>query len=416
MDTLISSVASAPEVLLLCAGSGFGGMERVVLNLSGELLRRQFPVRVILPDSDNALQTQEWFAASGVAAEITPALKHSFGKRRISSIPALSALLAASPAPVVNLHYGMNFPSLNDVLAVRLAGKRCVASVHAGGGSDPPAPFLRQWKNQVAARLCDSIVAVSVFQAEELIKRGIPRRKVRVVPIGIPEPTNAPTRAEARAILGIPDTAFVMLAASRLTTRKGIHDLIPALARLQETVPKMRGEVFLLVAGEGPERLALEAQAEAALPRQYRFLGFVPNMTTVYQAADIFALPSYEESFGLAYAEAAIHSLPVVGTTVGGVPETVLQGKTGLLVPPGDISRLEEALYTLWQSPTKRTAMGQLAKRRADRDFTLNRMADRYLQVLLPAHFGTMQPAPAAYSSQGPNLPPFLEEATFSTE
>jgi glycosyltransferase involved in cell wall biosynthesis len=362
-------------VLFLCAGSGIGGMERVVLTLAREFTVRHVPVRVILPDAEGAVQTRAWFVAQGVRADVDAALAHAFGRRRLGGVPALRTLVATSPSPVVNVHYGMNFPSLNDVLAIRLAGKRVVASLHAGGGTDPPARRPRARKTRIAAALCSSIVAVSGFQAERLIRDGVPPEKVRIVPNGVALPPYPLDRTTTRMCLGLPARAFVVATAARLTDRKGIADLIRALP----------DGAFLVVAGEGPERVRLEALAQEQLSGRHRFLGHVADMSVVYAAADLFALPSYEESFGLVFAEAALHSLPSVGTSVGGVPETVLAGQTGLLVPPGDLSRLAAALRLLQQDDALRDRLGRAACLRAHREFTAERMADRYEAVL----FGT---------------------------
>jgi glycosyltransferase involved in cell wall biosynthesis len=356
-------------------------MERIVLELARELGCRRVPVRVILPDEGAAGQTRLWQEAAGVKADLSPALAHAFGRRRLGGVPALRALLLRHPARVVNVHYGMNFPSLNDILAIRLAGRRCVASLHAGGGADPPPPTLRARKTRLAAALCTAIVAVSGFQAEELIRGGVPSEKISIIPNGVRPPDGFPAKADTRARLGLPADAFVVATAARLTVRKGVADLIRALG----SDTSLAASQFLVIAGEGPERERLEALARRHLPGRHRFLGRVSDMDAVYAAADIFALPSYEESFGLVYAEAALRGIPSIATTVGGVPETVLDSQTGLLTPPGNPVALARALRRLHDDPSLRLRLGQAAFYRAHSEFTAGRMADAYEEVLFGA-------------------------------
>jgi glycosyltransferase involved in cell wall biosynthesis len=366
-------------------------MERVVLTLAKTFTERHCAVRVILPESERALQTQAWFRQSGISPEITPALKHSFGRRRFVGTSQLGLLLQQSTADVVNIHYGMNFPSLNEVLAVRLAGKRCVVSLHAGGGADPPARLQRKLKNRIAASLCSAIISVSAFQAERLIENGVPAKKIRVIPSGVLPPEKRTTKVEARRLLGLPKDAFIVGTACRLTDRKGLADLVRALSFLPHEM-QSRAPIFLAVAGEGPERERLENAAFQQLPGRYRFLGLLAETNALYAASDLFVLPSYEESFGLVYIEAALHGIPSVGTTVGGVPETVLAWRTGILVPPHEPTHLAKAIQTMWMDDDLRGRMGFNALRRAQRDFTAIRMAERYESVLFSQASPVEQP------------------------
>ena len=381
-------MSSANSVLVLCAGSGVGGMERVVRNLTVELNSRRIHADVILPECEGSENTATWFAEAGIAANRSPALTHGFGKRRLSGIPRLAVLIRSFPAGVVNIHYGMNFASLNDVLAARLAGKRCVVSLHAGGGSDPLPKRTRRLKNEFTARFCSAVVAVSSFQGREIGKHGTEAGKIIVIPSGIPAPVrDLPNRDQLRERFGVPATAFAVVTAARLGKPKGIAELITAVAGMPTDARLQRnhGVPYLLIAGEGPERGALEDLASRLLPGRHRFLGFVSGMSELYSAADLFVLPSHEESFGLVYAEAQLHGLPVIGTTVGGVPDTVGDDLTASLVPPRDPDALREAIVSLWEDRERRETMALLGKIRAERNFSMKAMADGYLRVLFPA-------------------------------
>ena len=201
-----------------------------------------------------------------------------------------------------------------------------------------------------------------------------------MVPGGVTLPRRAPSRQEARRRMGLPPGAFLVATAARLVVSKGVADLIEGLAR----VPAPSASLGLLVAGDGPERAALEALAEEKIGGRVWFLGHLDEMQDFYAAADVFALVSYGESFGLVFVEAASYGLPSVGTDVGGIPEVVLHGRTGFLVPPHDPDRIAAALGFLRDDPVVRGLMGEAARERAQAEFTEGLMADRYLRLLLP--------------------------------
>jgi glycosyltransferase involved in cell wall biosynthesis len=148
-----------------------------------------------------------------------------------------------------------------------------------------------------------------------------------------------------------------LVAVSRLVECKGIHHLLTALARLQES-----GQPFnLRIVGDGDYRAELERMSHRlGLKNRVVFAGYVPysELPELYQQADAFVLPSLTESFGQVFAEAMACGLPVVGTTAGGIPELVGPEQASWLVEPGDVDALTEKLSTVLQSPQRRQQMG----------------------------------------------------------
>jgi glycosyltransferase involved in cell wall biosynthesis len=318
-----------------------------------------------------------WFRQAGVDAEIHPAIRPMEAPHTARDIAALRRLVRESGADVVNLHYGLSYISLKDVLAVRLAGRRCVASVHH------TTPWCeldseKRTMTRLAARLCHRVVAGTPAMQNLLEEAGVARAKIALVPYGAPAPTRRPSRAEARDRLGLPHDAFVVSTLTRLVPYKSLNDLIAALARL----PDPQCLIRLVVAGEGPERAALEAQAFDHLGDRARFLGRVQETEEVYAVADVFALPSREEGFGLVYIEAAFHGVPGIGCAVGGVPYAIRDGVTGLLIPAGDCAALAVAIQRLRADEPLRRTMGEAARNRAYEEFTEAHMAERYDRVL----------------------------------
>jgi glycosyltransferase involved in cell wall biosynthesis len=147
----------------------------------------------------------------------------------------------------------------------------------------------------------------------------------------------------------------------RLSSEKGLHYLLEAFARIAAQQPHVR----LLLAGDGPERQRLEKQAlQLQINGRAEFLGEIPHEQVPQALArlDIFAMPSTYEGFGVAAIEAEAMEVPVVASTVYGIPDAVHDGVTGILVPPKDVSALAEALLSLVTDEARRRQMGRAAR------------------------------------------------------
>ncbi|MBC7289656.1 MAG: glycosyltransferase [Armatimonadetes bacterium] len=155
--------------------------------------------------------------------------------------------------------------------------------------------------------------------------------------------------------------APVVLFVSRLIERKGLHFLLAALARMKDRVPRFQ----LVVAGDGPLRAQLEAQANSlGLGDRVRWLGNVPHdrLPDVYRSADIFVLPSLSEGMANVALEAAASGLPLVLTDVPGTAELLVHGRNGFVVAPADVESLANAIERLLLDPHLRRRMGQASR------------------------------------------------------
>jgi glycosyltransferase involved in cell wall biosynthesis len=160
-----------------------------------------------------------------------------------------------------------------------------------------------------------------------------------------------------------------LLCLGRLIPIKGHAVLLKAFAQARAEVP----ELTLDVAGAGP----LEAELRAAAGDGVRFLGQVAPAADAIESALAVVVPSLGEGFGMVALEAMERGRAVVGSAVGGLPELVVDGETGLLVPPGDAAALAEALVELARSPERARAMGAGGRSRAVEEFSAERCADR---------------------------------------
>ncbi len=207
----------------------------------------------------------------------------------------------------------------------------------------------------------DTLVAVSDFIAARLVSLGATESKIRVHHIGIPV-TDEPAPGERVGI------AFV----GRLVDVKGVSDLIAAVARLDP----VHRNVPVRIIGDGANRRALEESA-ARHGLNVTFLGYrSPNeVADELRRAAIFCAPSRTapsgdaEAFGMVFLEAALHGLPVVSYRHGGVPEAVVDNRTGLLAPEGDVSALAHCLTKMLDDPSRAIGLGRAGRERVLREF-----------------------------------------------
>jgi glycosyltransferase involved in cell wall biosynthesis len=175
----------------------------------------------------------------------------------------------------------------------------------------------------------------------------------------------------------------------RLVAQKGCDHLLSAFATLvAEGAP-----VQLMVVGDGPLRPDLEARVrDLGLAGHVEFTGFRSDATTLMASMHIVAVPSLFEPFGIVAVEAMVQARPVVASAVGGLTETVEDGVTGRLVPPGDPQQLADALRDLVRSSSMRAQMGQAARQRALDLFSPERTITAYSQVYSELTVGSSPP------------------------
>lgn len=222
--------------------------------------------------------------------------------------------------------------------------------------------MLRKWSRHFDLLVANSNALKTRLEAEDF-------GPVEVVHNGVPV---APL--QARPLLS-PIVAF----AGRLTREKGADVLVKAI----ETVAQELPETKLLIAGDGPERHALEQQVRCAnLERVVRFLGHVDqeDMADTLQSAWVHVVPSlWVEPFGIVAVEAMARGQAVIASNHGGLPEIVDDGATGILVPPDDSSALAQAILRLLRDPNKAEAMGRAGYDRALKSFSMDTFCDRFV-------------------------------------
>ncbi len=223
------------------------------------------------------------------------------------------------------------------------------------------------------------IIAVSGAVRASLVSAGIAPGRVRVIPNGVePAPPVAPEEADAfRQSLGLGPGQPLAACVARLMPDKGVDVLLEAW---RAAAPRLPGGA-LVIAGDGPDRAALEAAAQS-LP-EVRFTGFLADVRPLYAAADVLVIPSRREGQSIVCLEAMTSEPPpaLIVTAAGGLPEMVRDGETGLVVPVEDAEALAGAMVRLMRDGGLRERLSRSAARLARERYSAEGMAEATLEV-----------------------------------
>jgi glycosyltransferase involved in cell wall biosynthesis len=261
--------------------------------------------------------------------------------------------------------------------ACRMLGVRHVITMHGADSVFDAA--RRRIALRWAMRTSAAMVAVSdhtgAFMAEHL---RTPKDQIVTIPNGIP--AGEGERAVVRRELGLKDHDVLILAVGNLRPRKGHMILLRALAELDRLAAGQAAHVA--IAGDGEEAQRLQAFAnEQGLASRVHLLGLRRDIPNLQAAADISAMPSYWEGLPLAVLEGMFGGNPIVASNVGGISEAVRHGVEGFLVEPGAVEQLADALRPLIDDPLLRGRMGAAALERAQSEFHVEHMSERYLAL-----------------------------------
>jgi glycosyltransferase involved in cell wall biosynthesis len=249
-----------------------------------------------------------------------------------------------------------------------------IATAHLFG--ELPVSHFASAQQRFLATGVDRYIAVSHEVGRRLHQAfHIPTRKITVVHNGIPLPTiDAPANTALRRTLMRGTDRAIVLVTARLDKQKGHHYLLQA-ASLVPTA------VFVLV-GDGPERASLEAQARAlGLSDRVTFLGYRNDVGDLLTTCDLFVLPSLFEGLPLSVLEAMAAGKPVVATAIGGTDEAIVQGYSGLLVPPGDPVTLAAAIRTVLSDPKLARRLAAAGKARVHEHFSADAMIQKVTHI-----------------------------------
>lgn len=360
------------RVLHVIHGLHRGGLENGVINLVNRLPRDQFAQSICCLDRRGEL-------ADRIVGDV-PIHVLDRGRYDLGLPFRLARLLRELQPDVVHCR---NWNTWMDTAAAhRLAFRRTplVWSFH-GFADGEWFPWRRRVASRMLARMTDHLFAVCQDSAGRYADRaGIPSGRFGVVYNGVDTTRFAPAehRAQARAALGFSDEEVLVLTVASLTPVKDHAGLVDAIAGLSLSTS---ARVRFLFLGDGALRPALEARiAERGLRERVLLLGNSDQVPEYLSMADFLVLPSRLEGMSNAILEAMASGLPVVARRIGGNPELVVDGTTGLLTRPGGSADLTAALRRLIDDDALRARMGRAARQRAEAVFSLDAMLAAYAE------------------------------------
>ena len=320
--------------------------------------------------------------AEGFRVLPAPFVRRASPAAQLRAVVALVALLRRERPDLVHGH--MPISGFLARVAARVAGVPRVAYTCHGFLFNQPAPwprrlasFLMEW---AAGRLTHVFLTVSEEEAGDARRLGICRRATAIGNGRDPAlfRPDAAARTRIRASLGVPPNRPVIVTVSRLVRHKGYPELLRAMRDVPEAELWIVGARLETDRGEDLEQALAEAESRGNVRR----LGYRTDIPAILAAADIFALPSHFEGLPMSVIEAMLCGLPVVATAIRGPREQVVDGTTGLLVPPATVAPLAAALNRLVADPALRRAMGEAGRARAVDRYDEARVIGRTLDLL----------------------------------
>jgi glycosyltransferase involved in cell wall biosynthesis len=377
-----------------------GGMERVVADLA----------RVADPAVlDMHVMTLGRFGRFANDVGLNTALHSPPRMTRLSLLrpTGLAAAIRRIAPDVVHTHSGTWYKVAR---AATLAG---VPVVYTDHGRHLPDPWLNRTLDRQAARWTDRVVAVSRALGEYLVARlGLPRSRVEVITNGIDVQrldAALPAGGVRRSLRASGADGVVFGTLGRIEPVKGYAVLLDALRQWPADAPR----ASLLIAGEGSERVRLEAMARRfELQDRVRFLGWIEQPERFYPLLDAFVLSSYSEGTSISLLEAMAARCPTVVTDVGGNREVLGDELGEWLVPAGDPGALAARMATVARSSGLRDRLGALARARIEGAYDLSLTAGRYA-LLYQSLLGSSRAAshgrlrvnvPASFERTGPHV------------
>lgn len=360
------------KVMLVAIGLGVGGTETHILELASRLDRSRFTVTVCALKSGGTMaQELEKRGVRVLSLDGT-------GKLDARVIVRLFKLLRAEQPDVVQAFlFWAN-------VAARACGRilrafPVISSYHDEVVSEG---WLARVVDRLTLTWTDRIVCCSGAVGRSVVSRiGGKIEHCTIIPFGVDIEQFEATAAATRRELGLRDNQKVIGTVCRLVEpKKGLRFLLQAMAVLARKYGQPPCQ--LLIVGDGPSRHELELLREQLdLSSWVVFVGSRRDIPRVLHALDVFVLPSLYEGFGIALLEAMAAGKPVIATAVGGIPEFVLSGETGLLIEPGNVEALADAIDRLLSHPQQARIMGAKGRIRVGESYHISTVVRQHEQV-----------------------------------
>lgn len=349
-----------------------GGTERALVNFVISADRCDFQHTVICFASRGELATV--IEAAGIPVRVVR-IRH---RTLLVSLPRLARWLRREK--VVVLHSHMYWAALWGRIAGRLGGVPIMVNTVHGPElwKNRRQVAIERWLNRWTARH----IAVARDGMEIRLRRErVAQNRIVLIPNGValPELPRSPERVRAaRATLGLSADTPVCGSVGRLVVEKGYTHLLEALSLARREIPDLRW----LSIGDGPLKSDLVARAEAlGLQDAIIWAGLRQDVESLLPAMDLWVMSSVEEGLPVALLEAMGSACPIIATRIGGIPDAVDDGREALLVPVGDPAAMAAAMVALVRDPARAKSMGERARERASKQYSIESVARRIEQV-----------------------------------
>lgn len=355
------------DILYFQQNTTFGLTERYICTLARELDRSRFKVRVMYPDVPE-LQSFELLERLDVELHCLPESVASSNVLKL--VPTIYKHINVVQPDLI--HY--NDPAVAGMLAGRMYGEAGIVMTH----HTPELDRNYTWSGRILEKLAFRGPTKVIFTSKEDCHTGVkfdgmPKWETKVIPYGVDVLAfdGAYDRQAIYDEFDIPSDHRIIVNVARLVAQKGHKYLIDAA----KIVLSNCDNVTFMIVGDGNllEELILRTE-HAGIADRCVFAGYRSDVAAILNACEMFVMPSLFEGLCMAVMEAFAAGLPVVATPVGGIPSTVIDGQTGILVPSRDVDKLAKAMISILDNPIKAGEMGLTGKNRIDRYFTVDKM------------------------------------------
>lgn len=348
------------KIVYIIDGLGMGGAERLMIPILRNLSREKFEVRVCALQVRDGNPMADQIRAMGISVDLLPIPY----LRDLTALPRLIKYLRDVGADLV--HVQLEFSDIFGNIAAKMLRLPSVSTLHTMPSQDMQIKLkLHQNLEFLTLRFfCDVVISVSDVAREFYLKiSSLSPSALRTIYNGIDlaqivesHQQHKDAHESIRKEMGIPEDATVLTTVAVLRELKGIQFMIQALPGILSRFPK----TCYLIVGDGDYREELVRQVHlAGVQERVTFAGQRNDVQRFLQASDVFVLPTLTEALPTVLAEAMAAHLPIVASAVGGVPEMVIDGQNGKLIPPADPQALLEACLYLLSRPEEREQMGE---------------------------------------------------------
>ena len=345
------------RIAQLLPTAGYGGAERIACSLARALAQRSHSVEMVCPGGPMARELSN--------SSVVVTRKGFRNLSRFATAFSLAIRFRAEPVDIIHAHLSRGARVASVVS--RLTGIPVVTTVHTARRSDI---YLR------LATGANRIIAVSDYVRSVLLEWGVPNGYVERIYNGTDIDGIPQSNRTTLSAIGITCDRKIIGFVGRVIRAKGSHELLEAFVAIASEDPS----THLVLAGGFEKESFSKVQSTIAskeLSDRVSLLGPREDVAALMAGFDLIVLPSHREAFGLALVEAMARGVPVIATRVGGLPEVVDDGVTGILVEPG-VDELTEAIRYMIANPDRAAAMGRAGKDRVRELFSLENMAQQY--------------------------------------